>query len=114
MYHPRNNEEIFAKNAIDINPPCVPTKGSSAVHPTEKVEVTIDYSDSLFDPNEKDPATRALNMVKEYCRVSLKDLQGRILEPQNRINQQRAYADVIDFIEDHQSELPPTKSGGFH
>ena len=104
MYFPRDNKEAFAKKKIDTIPPCVPTKGSSAVRPTEKMEVKIDYSDSLFDPNEKDPATRALNMVKEYCRVSLKDLQGRILEPQNRINQQRAYADVIDFIEDHQNK----------
>lgn len=29
---------------------------------------------SLFDPNEKDPVMRALNMVKEYCNVSVKEL----------------------------------------
>ena len=104
MWYTKNDREPFAEKTIDTNPPPAPTKGSSAVHPTEKMEIKIDYSDSLFDPNEKDPATRDLNMVKDQCRVSLKDLQGIILEPQNRINQQRAYVDVIDFIEDHQNK----------
>ena len=96
------SESGYQPKKAPIPPP--PTKGSSAVHPTEKLEVKIDCSNTLFDPNEKDPVMRALNMVKEYCRVSLKDLQERLLEPQNRINQQRAYVDVIDFIEDHQNK----------
>lgn len=71
--------------------------------------IDVDYSDSLFDPNEKDPAMRALNMVKEYCRVSLKKLQREDLDIRNKISQQRAYVDVIDFIKDHQNKCLAVK-----
>ena len=104
MYCIRDDNNPCAEKAVNPDLPPIPTKGSSAVPPTNGMKVKIDCSDSLFDLNEKDPVMRALNMVKEYCRVSLKDLQERILEPQSRINQQRAYVDVIDFIEDHQNK----------
>lgn len=59
-------------------------------------------SNSLFDSNEKNPAMKALNMIKEYCRVSLKELYEKDLGIKETVNQQKAYVDVIDFIEDHQ------------
>lgn len=63
----------------------------------------IDYSDSLFDPNEKDPVMRALNMVKEYCNASIREInQGRAISTD--CFKADAYQDVIDFIEEHQKK----------
>ena len=47
MYFPRDSKEASAKKKVDTVPLCVPTKGSSAVHPTEKMEVTIECPNSL-------------------------------------------------------------------
>lgn len=108
-FQPKADSKYAPKKSIDTNPPPVPTKGSSAVPPTKKVGIEIDYSNNLFDPNEKDPAMRALNMVKEYCKISLKELQEKPLELQNKISQQRTYVDVISFIEDHQNKCLAAK-----
>lgn len=78
----------------------------------------IDYSDSLFDPNEKDPVMRALNMVKEYCRVSVDQLTDYDFSISEFNHKREAYKDVINFIEDHQrkckaveqSELQPQEN----
>lgn len=47
MYCSRNNEDAFVKKTVNTYPPRVPTKGSSAVHPTEKMEVTIECPNRL-------------------------------------------------------------------
>ena len=63
----------------------------------------IDYSNSLFDPNEKDPAMRALNMVKEYCNVSIREInQDTVISTD--CFKATAYQDVIDFIQEHQNK----------
>ena len=69
----------------------------------------IDYSDSLFNPNEKDPIMRALNMVKEYCNVSIR----KITQHKNITTdcfKVEAYKDVINFIEEHQKKCHDVKS----
>ena len=69
----------------------------------------IDYSDSLFDPNEKDPVMRALNMVKEYCNVSIREInQDRAISTD--CFKADAYQDVIDFIEEHQKKCKEVNS----
>ena len=60
----------------------------------------IDYSDSLFNPNEKDPVMRALNMVKEYCNASIREINQGIVD----CFKADAYQDVINFIEEHQKK----------
>ena len=103
MWYTKNDKKPFAEKTIDTNPPPTPTKGSSAVHPTKKVGIEIDYSNNLFDPNEKDPVMRALNMVKEYCNVSIREInQGRAISTD--CFKADAYQDVIDFIEEHQKK----------
>lgn len=47
MYFPRDNKEASSKKKMDTIPPCVPTKGSSAARPAEKMEVTIECPNSL-------------------------------------------------------------------
>lgn len=68
-------------------------------------------SASLFDPNEKDPVMRALNMVKEYCNVSIREIvnsnTGTLSASSLKIT---AYQDVIDFIEDHQRKCMGVKN----
>ena len=108
-YQPKVGKKFDIKKSIDTNPP-LPTKGSSAVHPTERVEVEIDYSDSLFDPNEKDPAMRALNMVKEYCRVSIDHLTDYDFSISEFNHKREAYVDVISFIADHQRKCKAAES----
>lgn len=47
MHFPRDNKEAFVKKKIDTISLCVPTKGSSAVHPTEKMEVIIECPNNI-------------------------------------------------------------------
>lgn len=102
-YQPKAGNRYTPKKSIDTNPPPIPTKGSSAVPPTKKVGIEIDYSNNLFDPNEKDPVMRALNMVKEYCNLSIREInQGRAISTD--CFKADAYQDVIDFIEEHQKK----------
>ena len=102
-FQPKAGSKYAPKKSIDTNPPPVPTKGSSAVPPTKKVGIEIDYSNNLFDPNEKDPVMRALNMVKEYCNVSIREInQSRAISTD--CFKANAYQDVIDFIEEHQKK----------
>lgn len=54
---------------------------------------------SLFDENEKDPSMRALNMVKEYCRVSCNHCKD-----DGNKSDYSAYQDVIQMIDDHQKK----------
>lgn len=71
--------------------------------------IDVDYSDSLFDPNEKDPVMRALNMVKEYCNTSIREInQGRAISTD--CFKADAYQDVIDFVEEHQKKCHDVKS----
>ena len=100
-FQPKAGNKFTLKKSIDTNPPKISKKNE---------EVEIDYSNSLFDPNEKDPAMRALNMVKEYCRVSLKELYEKDLGIKEIVNQQKAYTDVINFIEDHQIKCKATQN----
>ena len=102
-FQPKAGNRYTPKKSIDTNPPPIPTKGSSAVPPTKKVGIEIDYSNNLFDPNEKDPVMRAFNMVKEYCNVSIREInQGRAISTD--CFKADAYQDVIDFIEEHQKK----------
>ena len=65
--------------------------------------IDVDYNNSLFDPNEKDPVMRTLNMVKEYCNVSIREInQSRAIS--TNCFKADAYQDVIDFIEEHQNK----------
>lgn len=63
-------------------------------------EDSIDYNNSLFDPNEKDPVMRALNMVKEYCNASIREINQLSTD----CFKADAYQDVINFIEEHQKK----------
>lgn len=63
----------------------------------------IYYSDSLFGPNEKDPVMRVLNMVKEYCNVSIREINQSIAISTDCFKAD-AYRDVIDFIDEHQKK----------
>ena len=68
-------------------------------------------SASLFDPNEKDPVMRALNMVKEYCNVSIREIMNSNTGTLSASNLKiAAYQDVIDFIEDHQRKCGGVKN----
>ena len=68
-------------------------------------------SASLFDPNEKDPVMRALNMVKEYCNVSIREIMNSNTGTLSASNFKiAAYRDVIDFIEDHQRKCMGVKN----
>ena len=108
-YQPKAGNRYTPKKSIDTNPPPIPTKGSSAVPPTKKVGIEIDYSNNLFDPNEKDPVMRALNMVKEYCNTSIREInQGRAISTD--CFKADAYQDVIDFVEEHQKKCHDVKS----
>ena len=101
------SESGYQPKKTPIPPP--PTKGSNAVHPTEKLEVKIDCSNTLFDPNKKDPVMRALNMVKEYCNVSIREInQDRAISTD--CFKADAYQDVIDFIEEHQKKCKEVNS----
>lgn len=67
------------------------------------MESTMENNINMFDPNEKDPVMRALNMVKEYCNASIRKInQGRAISTD--CFKADAYQDVIDFIEDHQEK----------
>ena len=102
-YQPNAGNRYTPKKSIDTNPPPIPTKGSSAVPPTKKVGIEIDYSNNLFDPNEKDPVMRALNMVKEYCNVSIREINQDTVISTDCFKAD-AYQDVINFIEEHQNK----------
>lgn len=94
-FQPKANTKTYIKKSINTN---------------NNVKAKVDYYNNLFDPNEKDPIMRALNMVKEYCRVSLKELYEKDLGIKKTVNQQKAYADVINFIEDHQRKCRATQN----
>lgn len=66
-------------------------------------------SEEDFDPNEKDPVMRALNMVKEYCDASIKELAFMDNLSTNYFKVE-AYQDVINFIEAHQKKCQDVKS----
>ena len=52
---------------------------------------------------------RALNMVKEYCNASIREInQGRAISTD--CFKAGAYQDVIDFIEEHQKKCQDVKS----
>lgn len=114
-YQPKAGKEFNPKKSINTNPPHVSTSNKETTkeivreHNHNYVDISayanpdIDYSDSLFDPNEKDPVMRALNMVKEYCNVSIR----RITQHKNITTdcfKADAYQDVINFIEEHQKK----------
>lgn len=120
-YQPKAGKEFKPKKYINTNPPHVSTSNKEATeeivreHNHNYVDISayanpdIDYSDSLFDPNEKDPVMRALNMVKEYCNVSIR----RITQHKNITTdcfKVEAYKDVINFIEEHQKKCQDVKS----
>ena len=69
----------------------------------------IDYSESLYDSNEKDPVMRALNMVKEYCNVSIREINQYTVISTDCFKA-AAYQDVINFIEEHQKKCYDVKS----
>lgn len=69
----------------------------------------IDYSESLYDPNEEDPVMRALNMVKEYCNVSIREINQDTVISTDCFKVE-AYKDVINFIEEHQKKCREIKS----
>ena len=73
------------------------------------MELTMENNINMFDPNEKDPVMRALNMVKEYCNASIRKInQGRAISTD--CFKASAYQDVIDFIEEHQKKCQDVKS----
>lgn len=119
-HRPKSDVKFNPKKSINTNPPHVSisnketTKDIIQEHDHNYVDISayanpdIDYSNSLFDPNEKDPVMRALNMVKEYCNVSIR----RITQHKNITTdcfKVEAYQDIINFIEDHQKKCNTLK-----
>lgn len=99
-FQPKTGNKFTFKKSIDTNPPKISKKNE---------EVEIDYSNSLFDPNEKDPAMRALNMVKEYCNISVREInQNKAISTD--CFKADAYQDVINFIEEHQNKCHTIKN----
>lgn len=120
-YQPKSDVKFNPKKSINTNPPHVSTSSKETTeemvreHNRNYVDISayaspdIDYSDSLFDPNEKDPVMRALNMVKEYCNVSIREInQNRAISTD--CFKVEAYQDVINFIEEHQKKCQEIKS----
>lgn len=117
-YQPEAGKESKPKKSINTNPPHVSisnketTKDIIQEHDHNYVDISayanIDYSNSLFDPNEKDPVMRALNMVKEYCNVSIREINQSRATSTNCFKA-TAYQDVINFIEDHQKKCNTLK-----
>lgn len=114
-HQPKSGAKFKPKKSININPPYVSTSNKETTkdiiqeHDHNYVDIgayaNIDYSNSLFDPNEKDPVMRALNMVKEYCNVSIREI-NQLSTNCFKID---AYQDVINFIEDHQKKCNTLK-----
>lgn len=114
-YQPKGGVKFKPKKSINTNPPHISTSNKETTeeivreHEHNYVDISacanpdIDYSGSLFDPNEKDPAMRALNMVKEFCNVSIREInQNRAIS--TNCFKADAYQDVIDFIQEHQNK----------
>ena len=103
-------EKIDKKCKKDINKDIIHKYEHNCKYGSNYIDVSsyanndnIDYSYSLFDPNEKDPVMRTLNMVKEYCNVSIREInQSRAISTD--CFKANAYQDVIDFIEEHQKK----------
>lgn len=117
-YQPKAGREFNPKKSINTNPPHVSTTNKETTEEIVQkydhnyVDISayanIDYSNSLFDPNEKDPVMRALNMVKEYCNVSIREINQDTIISTNCFKA-TAYQDVISFIEDHQKKCNTLK-----
>lgn len=116
-YQPKVDKEFKPKKSISTNPPHISTSNKEAAEKVlhDYVDISAyanpetDYSDSLFDPNEKDPVMRALNMVKEYCNVSIREInQNRAISTD--CFKADAYQDVINFIEEHQKKCHDVES----
>lgn len=120
-HQPKSDAKFKPKKSINTNPPYVSTYNKETTndiiqeHDHNYVDISayanpdIDYSNSLFDPNEKDPAMRALNMVKEYCNISVREInQNKAISTD--CFKADAYQDVINFIEEHQNKCHTIKN----
>ena len=120
-HQPKSDAKFKPKKSINTNPPYVSTYNKETTndiiqeHDHNYVDISayanpdIDYSNSLFDPNEKDHAMRALNMVKEYCNISVREInQNKAISTD--CFKADAYQDVINFIEEHQNKCHTIKN----
>ena len=99
-YQPNCNSGYQPEKSIKTDPPHLGTSAKKSCQSENKA--TIAYiAGNLFDPNEKDPAMRALNMVKEYCNNSIKKMYSKEMTSLE-FTEAGVYRDVMNFIGDHQ------------
>lgn len=107
-YQPINGSGYQPVKSISNDPPKLGSCAKKLNQEKINIKSTMENNTSMFDPNEKDPVMRALNMVKEYCNASIRKInQGRAISTD--CFKADTYQDIINFIEEHQEKCQYVK-----